>query len=622
MILEDRMIRVVVRLRSCPEDKITNRVTPSGLSVHTGRRETEFKVSKVYSEYATQAELFEGECLRLVEAALHGRSGILLAYGQTGSGKTHTILGEGGATKSYDQRGLLPRSIEKFFEAASDRRRQGTAVDVRLSCLEVYNETLVDLLDPNTDARLAISESGDGTVQVKGLTMANASTAGEALQLLYEAEINRAVCSHSLNLNSSRSHLVVTAYIRSSSSNEDSVVNRSKLNFVDLAGSERIEATGAGREAKTSREASYINKSLTFLEQVVVALADARRDHVPYRSSKLTHLLKDSLGGSSHSQATLVACVWPQQTHLQQTMHTLRFAARMGRVQYTEETRQATANSTSEEQMTNITTNAQRDKLLISKLENEVDRLRKELATTRKQAIGKVPVGASDVALTAQDLAKVRDDVDAFLENSSREPPVGTIDQVRAVYAALRDCVVKIRRPPGTRRGQVAGRATPAETRREGGSDDAGTIDQSVVEKMREFETELESCVPLTQNAKGQVKRAAAEVNAAKRTIDELLGEINENEDDNRGQLLAQKLSEVKAKYRTAFKDLEWAKNELSRIDARKRYLVKVLMSYCGKEHADSFPRPRRSDSSPSRSVSSARRNNALDSRNEGIVLR
>lgn len=127
----------------------------------------------------------------------------------------------------------------------------------------------------------------------------------------------------------------------------------------------------------SSREASYyINKSLTFLEQVVVALADSKGEHLPRGSSKLTHLLKDSPGGSSNSQATLVACVWPQQSHHHQIMYTLRFAARMGLVTFAEETRVATTTTTK----SGATQSSLHDQQLMSKLENEVYRLRQELA--------------------------------------------------------------------------------------------------------------------------------------------------------------------------------------------------------------------------------------------------
>lgn len=132
-----------------------------------------------------------------------------------------------------------------------------------------------------------------------------------------------------LNKASSRSHCVFTIYIESRSRVESSdKVVYSKLNLVDLAGSERTKKTGSS--GLTLKEATYINKSLSFLEQVVIALCDKKRDHIPYRQSKLTNLLRDSLGGNC--KTLMVANVWPEPSHLEETISTLKFATRMMRV--------------------------------------------------------------------------------------------------------------------------------------------------------------------------------------------------------------------------------------------------------------------------------------------------
>ena len=179
---------------------------------------------------------------------------------------------------------------------------------------------------------LVVVEERDGSaVSVRNLTVHSVPTEEDALNLLFEAETNRSIASHTMNLKSSRSHFVLTIYLRrrvrnSAGDGEDEVL--SKLHLVDLAGSERVERTGS--QGVVLREASFINKSLSFLEQVVVALAEAnehRRDHVPYRRSKLTHLLKDCLGGNCCT--TLIACIWPASEHLEQTVGTLKFATRM-----------------------------------------------------------------------------------------------------------------------------------------------------------------------------------------------------------------------------------------------------------------------------------------------------
>ena len=143
-----------------------------------------------------------------------------------------------------------------------------------------------------------IQEDSKGYVIVKGLSKKHAENEEEALQMLFEGENNRTVAEHKLNRNSSRSHCIFTIHleIRSKVESSEKVV-MSKINLVDLAGSERTKKTGS--EGKTLVEAQFINKSLSFLEQVVIALSEKQRDHIPYRQNKLTYLLKDSIGGTS-----------------------------------------------------------------------------------------------------------------------------------------------------------------------------------------------------------------------------------------------------------------------------------------------------------------------------------
>jgi len=147
--------------------------------------------------------------------------------------------------------------------------------------------------------------------------------------MLFEGETNRTISEHKLNKNSTRSHCVFTVHLQIRSRVESSEkVIISKFNLVDLAGSERTKKTGS--EGKTLIEASFINKSLSFLEQVVVALSEKQREHIPYRQSKLTNMLKDSIGGNS--KTIMLANIWPEVTHLEETISTLKFATRMMKV--------------------------------------------------------------------------------------------------------------------------------------------------------------------------------------------------------------------------------------------------------------------------------------------------
>lgn len=154
-------------------------------------------------------------------------------------------------------------------------------------------------------------------------------TEEEAIAMIFEGETNRTISEHKLNKASSRSHCVFTVHleIRSRVESSEKVII-SKLHLVDLAGSERTKKTGS--EGKSLLEAQFINKSLSFLEQVVVALSEKQRDHIPYRQSKLTNLLKDSIGGNS--KTIMIANVWPEASHLEETISTLKFASRMMKV--------------------------------------------------------------------------------------------------------------------------------------------------------------------------------------------------------------------------------------------------------------------------------------------------
>ncbi|CAH2281813.1 kinesin KIF9 isoform X1 [Pelobates cultripes] len=248
-----------------------------------------------------------------------------MCYGQTGAGKTFTTTGP---MEKYQQRGIIPRALQQVFKEIEERTDQ--SVIVRISYLEIYNEALFDLLAtlpdvPTPDTQMSIVDAAQG-VHVKGLSMHLAGNEEQALNLLFEGETNRIIGSHILNKHSSRSHCIFTIHLESHSRTlSDAKYTMSKINLVDLAGSERLGKTGS--EGQVLREATYINKSLTFLEQAIIALTDRKRDHIPFRQSKLTHALKDSLGGNCST--VLVANVYGEAIQIDETLSTLRFASRM-----------------------------------------------------------------------------------------------------------------------------------------------------------------------------------------------------------------------------------------------------------------------------------------------------
>eukprot|EP01137_Pigoraptor_chileana_P026532 Opistho-2@7958 len=331
-------VRVVVRTRptaNFAQDKIRLSPEAKSINIHIDKKDQgfinnqqldwNFKVDNILHN-ASQEAIYDDCARSIVVKTLDGFNGTIMAYGQTGAGKTFTMTG---ATENYKHRGLIPRAIAQIFREVSARPE--SAVTVRISYLEIYNEQFIDLLstlaDPDASGQqLMVTDNADGGTFVKGLTTRIANNEEEALNLLFEGETTRAISEHSLNKQSSRSHCVFTIHIESRSRIESSEkFTVSKLNLVDLAGSERLSKTQS--DGTTLREAMYINKSLSFLEQVIIALADRRRDHVPYRQSKLTHVLKDALGGNCDT--IMIANIWGESTQLEETISTLRFSQRM-----------------------------------------------------------------------------------------------------------------------------------------------------------------------------------------------------------------------------------------------------------------------------------------------------
>ena len=317
-----------------------------------------FQFDKILHNVA-QEEVFE-YVKSVISASTNGFNGTVFAYGPTGSGKTFTMSG---SSSNFNYRGIIPRSITRLFQELGGKIDYESKVSI--SYLEIYNEIIFDLLSPlppnEQKGEINFQEDAKGNVVVKGLTKHTVSNEEEAFNLLFEGESNRTVSEHQLNKGSTRSHCIFTISIEMKSKVESSEkVLTSKLNFVDLAGSERVKETGSSGIAL--KEAAYINKSLTFLEQVVVALTDKtkRKEYVPYRQSKLTHILKDAIGGNC--KTIMIATIWPEEQFLLDTLSTLNFAKRMKNV------------------VNDLSVNIMLDKnAYVKKLSKEIKELKKEL---------------------------------------------------------------------------------------------------------------------------------------------------------------------------------------------------------------------------------------------------
>jgi len=244
-----------------------------------------------------------------------------------------------GDAHSYEHRGVAPKALGHIFSEVAAR----IEFEFKVTCTytEIYNEKFFDLLQdlssPDQAADFTIAEEKDGKgVFVRGLTEVEVKSESEALNLLFSGELARTTATHKLNRRSNRSHSVFTVYIqqRQRSGVSEKIIH-SKLHLVDLAGSERLKKTMDGEDGPTSndilkRESININQSLTYLEQCVIALAK-KGSYIPYRQSKLTNILKDALGANCNT--LMIACMWGEAEHLEETISTLRLASRMMKVQ-------------------------------------------------------------------------------------------------------------------------------------------------------------------------------------------------------------------------------------------------------------------------------------------------
>ncbi|KAL4437881.1 hypothetical protein ABPG74_001052 [Tetrahymena malaccensis] len=331
-------IQVMVRVRPLNDREkregaksciILDDESPNSITIDAKPEPKQFKFDFVGGEKTSQEDIFQIAAKPLMMAALEGYNACIFAYGQTGAGKTFTMQGRGlEEDRDSKERGVQPRVFDHLFALTNQQKKEGNVEYlVKCSYLEIYNEQIMDLLS-NTQSNLMVREDLKKGVYIEGLTEEIAKNSEETIQLLLRGMRNRHVGSTNMNFESSRSHSVFSMTIESKKITDGMInVKASKLHFVDLAGSERQKQTAAAGERL--KEASNINKSLTTLGLVINSLveqAQGKSRHIPYRDSKLTFLLKDSLGGNSRTY--MIAAVSAASTSFQETLSTLQFAQR------------------------------------------------------------------------------------------------------------------------------------------------------------------------------------------------------------------------------------------------------------------------------------------------------
>ncbi|XP_074532612.1 kinesin-like protein KIF11 [Halichoeres trimaculatus] len=417
-----RNIQVVVRCRpfntmerkssygviDCDPNRKEVLVRTGGVNDKSARKTYTFDM--VFGPAAKQIDVYRSVVCPILDEVIMGYNCTVFAYGQTGTGKTFTMEGERSPNEQFTWEedplaGIIPRTLHQIFEKLSEN---GTEFSVKVSLLEIYNEELCDLLSPTEDAseRLQLFDDPRNKrgVVVKGLEEVTVHNKDEVYQILERGAAKRRTASTLMNAYSSRSHSVfsVTIHMKEITLDGEELVKIGKLNLVDLAGSENIGRSGA--VDKRAREAGNINQSLLTLGRVITALVE-KRPHVPYRESKLTRILQDSLGG--RTKTSIIATVSPSSSNLEETMSTLDYASRAKNIMNKPEVNQKLTKRT-----------------LIKEYTEEIERLKRDLAATREK---------NGVYLSAENYESMMSQITAHEEHSTEY-----IDKIAAMEEEIK----------------------------------------------------------------------------------------------------------------------------------------------------------------------------------------
>lgn len=328
-------ILVIVRCRPMSSKEISNGYTEvvkiskndNSVAVAVPKNdESEYKqftFDSVFDWNSSQEELYKKMVHPLIESVLDGFNATIFAYGQTGTGKTYTMEGfrdDKLPLNEQENRGIIPRTFEQIFHTIE--QSNNTQYLVFSSYLEIYQEEIRDLLESKSKGKCELREDRDVGVYVNNLNKYICKNVQEILKVMQEGNKNRTIGATDMNEHSSRSHAIFTVTVEIKSSTER--IRVGKLNLVDLAGSERQSKSGA--TGQRLKEAGKINLSLSTLGNVIHALVEENSSHIPYRDSKLTRLLQDSLGGNS--KTLMIANIGPASYNWDETLTTLRYANR------------------------------------------------------------------------------------------------------------------------------------------------------------------------------------------------------------------------------------------------------------------------------------------------------
>ncbi|XP_068168195.1 kinesin-like protein KIF21A isoform X3 [Antennarius striatus] len=438
---------------------------------------------------------------KLIEGCFHGYNATIFAYGQTGSGKTYTMGTGFDVNIPGEELGIIPRAVHHLFRGIEERReaaREGgrppPEFKISAQFLELYNEEVLDLFDSTRGEKqkshIRIHEDAAGGIYTVGVTTRTVSSEAEMMQCLKLGALCRTTASTQMNVQSSRSHAIFTIHlcqVRICASDNPETDNRvtngnaevdeyetltAKFHFVDLAGSERLKRTGAtGDRAK---EGISINCGLLALGNVISALGDRakRASHVPYRDSKLTRLLQDSLGGNS--QTVMIACISPSDRDFMETLNTLKYANRARNIK------------------NRVVVNQDRASQQISALRTEIARLTMELMEYKT---GKRMMGEDGVESVS----------DMFHENAMLQTENG---HLRVRLKAMQETVDAQR----ARLAQLlSDQASHALARAgEGGAEEIGNMIQSYIKEIEDLRAKLLESEAVSEHLRRSLSRASS----------------------------------------------------------------------------------------------------------------
>ncbi|KAJ0003052.1 hypothetical protein NQD34_008201 [Periophthalmus magnuspinnatus] len=353
-------------------DEIRGTITVNRLETPNEPPKT-FTFDTVFGPDSKQLDVYNLTARPIIDSVLEGYNGTIFAYGQTGTGKTFTMEG---VRAVPELRGIIPNSFAHIFGHIA-KAEGDTRFLVRVSYLEIYNEEVRDLLGKDQTERLEVKERPDVGVYIKDLPGYVVNNADGMDRIMTVGHKNRSVGATNMNEHSSRSHAIFTITIECSEKgvDGDQHVRMGKLHLVDLAGSERQGKTGA--TGQRLKEATKINLSLSTLGNVISALVDGKSTHVPYRNSKLTRLLQDSLGGNSKTM--MCANIGPADYNYDETISTLRYANRAKNIK-----NKARINEDPKD-------------ALLRQFQKEIEELKKKLEEGREEISGSEGSGSEDM---------------------------------------------------------------------------------------------------------------------------------------------------------------------------------------------------------------------------------